>query len=272
MNEIIRNLSIENFQNLKASFDTSKKIFWDEEKNRLVHAGEYGTYREELIKRWLRMYIPKRFDISSGFIINSENKISTQCDIVIYDRDNTPQIESQERQRFFPAETVAIVIEVKSDIKSAAELNNHLKKLSEIKKLREEGKYIKALRRRWDGNIDFKRNSFDNIATILICNKLDFDLTNNRINYDCEPRHKHNTILSLHDGILSYQIGEGHPLIPVPFNKVQNLFDTIVKNNGEEFPDHLSLFLIGLHMLIDFTTILELDMAYYYSNKIFGKT
>lgn len=49
--------------------------------------------------------------------MNSENKISTQCDIIIYDINH-----KTENQKFFPIETVIAVGEIKSDLHSFIEL------------------------------------------------------------------------------------------------------------------------------------------------------
>lgn len=125
MNSIIRNTTIENYLNLKSAFENSKKIFSSQKDGKIFHNGEYGTYREDLVKRFLRLYIPSRLDIGTGFLINAEGDISTQCDIIIYDRYTTPIIESSGNQRFFPIETVAAVGEIKSTVQSMTELSTN---------------------------------------------------------------------------------------------------------------------------------------------------
>jgi hypothetical protein len=53
---------------------------------RLVdHPGEVGSGREEILRRFLRDYLPKRFDVSSGFVFDSEGNISRQLDIIVAD-------------------------------------------------------------------------------------------------------------------------------------------------------------------------------------------
>lgn len=271
MNEIIRNLTIENFLNLKSSYDNSKKIFWDEGKRKLVHPGEYGNYRERLVKRWLRIYTPERFGISSGFLINSDNKISTQCDIIIYDRDKTPQIQATDDQVFFPIETVAIVGEIKSDINSATELNTYLEKLSELKKLREGVKFPTPYFTVTPERYNPTQNSLDNIFTFLICNKINFDLTKNPINYKSELKHKHNLILSLNDGLISYVVKAGSPQIAIPFGLNNPHHHCYVEDDGQELPSFIGLFLCSLHNALISTTLLEIDMAFYLSDNVYEK-
>lgn len=272
MNEIIRNLTIENLLNVKSSFDHSKKIFWDEQKNKLVHPGEYGTYRERLIKNWLRIYIPKKFEIASGFLINSDNKISKQCDIIIYDRDNTPQIQNMNEQLFFPIETVAVVGEVKSDINGVAKLNTHLEKLSEVKKLREGVKFPKPYFRIFQEKYNPALNPFDNVFTFIICNKLNMNLTQNPINYECELRHKHNLVLSLQDGLLTYGPKNEPSNVPFPFGRDEIYYERFIKDDGEELPAHIGIFLSSLHTALISITLLEIDMALYLSDNIFDQS
>ena len=126
MNEITRNLALQNYLNFKRSFDDSKRIYWDEKLKRLKHPGEFGAYREDLVKKWLRIITPEDFGIGSGFVIGPKGAISTQCDIIIYDKQRTPVLENMDNQRFFPVETVCCIGEIKSTINSARELNLHL--------------------------------------------------------------------------------------------------------------------------------------------------
>jgi hypothetical protein len=271
MNEIIRNLTIENFLNLKSAFNNSKKVFWDEGKQKLIHPGEYGSYREELIKRWLRMYVPKKFEISSGFIINSENSISTQCDIIIFDKDNTPQIESFEKQKFFPIENVVAVGEVKSDINSIADINSHLEKMAKVKKLRDEIKYPRTYFHPLPGVYSPSINPYDNLFSFLICNKFNFNTSQNFIKYNAEKNHKHNLVLSLEDGLVNYTSKKGDPNLAVPFYGEEEHSETFLRSDGGELPCHINLFLTSFYTALTLTSLLEIDMTYYLTNKIYDK-
>lgn len=233
MNDVIRNLTIQNFENLKSAFDYSKKIFWNEEKNRLVHPGEFGVYRELLIHNWLRLYIPKKYGISSGFIINSENKISTQCDIIIYDIYHTPQIQTEENQNFFPIETVLAVGEVKSDINTFSDLKKFVEKLSEVKKMRSEVKKPKPYFKPFPGNFDLEKNPYDNVFTFLVCNKFHFDPIGQKFNVNIDKIHRPNLILSLNDGLINYESQIGFPNLSFPFIHKNELMPTFIKNDGK---------------------------------------
>lgn len=269
MNEIIRNLTIENYLNLKAAFANSKKIFWSEEKSKLIHPGEYGSYREELLKRWLRMYIPKNYDISSGFIINHEGLISHQCDIVIYNKNITPHIETIDKQTFFPVETVIAVGEVKSDINSSRELNDYLIKMSSIKRMRLSVEPPRIYQSVFGGEFDIAANPYFNVFTFLICNKFNFRFDVNEINYNgIERIFQHNMILSLEDGLSSYVTKEGTPNLEIPFMPDKELNYYYSASDKKDLPSHIILFLVNLNRAMFFTTQLEIDMTFYLTDKI----
>lgn len=61
----------------------------------------------------LRMYLPERYKVDSGFIIDHEGSLSDQIDIIIYDRHFTPFIFKGENVVFIPAEGVYAAFEVK---------------------------------------------------------------------------------------------------------------------------------------------------------------
>lgn len=273
MNEITRNLTIQNYRNFLNSFKESKTIFWDDKEKRLFHSGEYGIYREELVKKWLRIVVPEKFGISSGFIITDKGSISTQCDIIIYDKDKTPKIENIDSQRFFPIETVSCIGEVKSDINTSSDLNKYLIKLSEIKKLREEVTDPLPYYRGMTGNdLSPKLNPFDNIYSFLICNKFGFNLDLDKIDYgDIEQQYKHNNVLSLEDGVINYRTVGGSTNLNMPFMGGDNLLYNYLKNDDAELPSHILSFLSSLQMALNFTALLNIDIVCYLTDKVYRK-
>ncbi len=86
------------------------------------HPGELGVGREEIIRRFLRAYLPSRFDVSSGFVFDSTGSVSRQIDIVITDRLVCPRFETAGGIKYFPCESVVAVGQIKSALTSAAEL------------------------------------------------------------------------------------------------------------------------------------------------------
>ncbi len=61
----------------------------------------------------LRNYLPERYKVNNGFVVDHEGNISEQIDIIIYDRHFTPFIFRGENVVYIPAEGVYAVFEVK---------------------------------------------------------------------------------------------------------------------------------------------------------------
>jgi len=264
MNPILNNLTEENFQNLLKSYEISYDIFWDEEKKKLVHPAEYGTYREDLFIDFLRLYIPPKYGISTGFIIDKEGNISTQCDIIIYDYYNMPKIQNSQNQRFFLIEMVLGVIEMKSTIQSIGELNSILTKLANFKKIRNFSKLTSVYNRRYSGSVINNHTiPFDNIFTILVCYKFDFDFNKDDIDYkEIEQKYHHNMVLSLIDGLLSYEANNLARNIGIPFMN-ENLSKWFLKSNDSRPPHFVRVFLSQIFLLLHNATTFEIDMGIY---------
>lgn len=85
----------------------------------ITHNGKMGDVVEsQWIEEFLARYLPNRYAVGSGIIIDSKGKTSDQIDVVIYDNQYTPTLLSQGTHRFIPAESVYAVIEVKPTIDS----------------------------------------------------------------------------------------------------------------------------------------------------------
>ena len=87
--------------------------------SQITHKGERGSERETSIKLFLEAYLPKRYAIASGEIVDSQGNTSRQCDLVIFDSQNCPLLLAGKDYRIFPAESVYAVIEVKSVLDTA---------------------------------------------------------------------------------------------------------------------------------------------------------
>ncbi len=101
------------------------------------HMGERGSEREAVLKSFLSAYLPTRYGISSGEIVDYEGNTSHQCDLIIYDHYNCPLLLAGRDVRIFPAESVLAVIEVKS-VLSAREIEDSIVKIRDLKNLTRE--------------------------------------------------------------------------------------------------------------------------------------
>ena len=192
------NRKIENFVNIFSG--DSSKIFKDES-DRLIHPGEFGMYRERICKEILRLILQKDVEISDGFIITSNNKISTQCDIIVYNAGTMPLVTNDIAQ-MFPIEEVRAIGEIKSNL-NKNQFKEALVKLAKNKELYEEREASVAKKK-------YKFKTYDTIPTFLICNKLDFKYNNidfkDDIYGDIPRKYWHNVILSVDDAFISYYL------------------------------------------------------------------
>ena len=82
----------------------------------ITHDGAMGDVNEKHFIEVLRKYLPNRYAVDSGIVIDSNGATSDQIDIIIYDPQYTPTLLDQHDDRFIPAESVYAVFEVKPTI------------------------------------------------------------------------------------------------------------------------------------------------------------
>lgn len=212
MNKVYKALLHSKIEKFIYDLQFSKRIFEDiGKKNKLLHPAEYGSYKEKICDDMIKFYIPNKFRTGTGFLINSDNKTSTQCDVLIYDYNHTPLIEDIPNTTFFPVETVASIGEIKSTL-TVRDLSTALIKLATNKKIKQlNQKNIFCIN---NSNQVFNPaiNPYDTIFSFLICDKIEsFDKQNIFQKIDAaytaeniEYEYRHNVILSIQDGVLTY--------------------------------------------------------------------
>lgn len=82
----------------------------------ISHAGTQRTVNEEHWIDVFRSYLPKRYEVATGFVIDSRGSRSQQIDLVVYDKHFTPTLLDQKNHRYIPAEAVYAVFESKPHI------------------------------------------------------------------------------------------------------------------------------------------------------------
>lgn len=85
----------------------------------ISHAGTMGSVNEEHWLGLLRSYLPNRYEVATGIIIDSKGNRSDQIDVVIFDRHFTPTLLDQKNHRYIPAEAVYAIFECKPEINKA---------------------------------------------------------------------------------------------------------------------------------------------------------
>lgn len=77
-----------------------------------------GDEVENLIREKISLFLPEKYMVKQGHIINSEGKVSNQLDIIIFDRLNTPKFfESQDETVVYPIESVLAIGEIKKTLR-----------------------------------------------------------------------------------------------------------------------------------------------------------
>lgn len=212
-NSII-NRKIDNFVNM---FSKDSNSIFKASNDRLIHPGEFGMYREGCCKEILRLLLKKDVCIGDGFIISSNDRVSTQCDIVAYNFDLAPLMEN-DIAKIFPVEEVKCIGEIKSNL-NKSQLKEALLKLAKVKQFQE---YRKGLLRKQL----YKNEVYSDLVSFLICNKITgIDL--NKINFkeiygDIPRKYWHNALLSLENGAILYSLG----------------FSGLSKENRKSMEDH----------------------------------
>jgi len=253
---------------VQSFMNTSRLVFFEEKTNKLIHPGEFGTYREKTVKEFLRFIIPQSFDIGNGFVISSTDEVSTQCDIIVFDSAITPLIQSNELQTFFPVETVVGIGEIKSKM-SKVELRNAINKLAKTKQIKSNVPNPN-IHKGLNDIFNPKEVMYDCIFTFIVCEKFDFNLQNIETEIDSmydeevEYCHRHNLILSIEDGLLLYNLQKGSQNMvfyaPIFDGQIPNKF---IKFDTEKKYHHFKTFAMALFDGISQATVLYPEIVQY---------
>ncbi|HWQ53184.1 MAG TPA: DUF6602 domain-containing protein [Bryobacteraceae bacterium] len=96
--------------------------------------GDRGSFRESIIKQFLRPFLPECYGLSSGEVFSCNGEQSAQVDIILYDAIFSTILFRNGPCQLFPAESVYGSIEVKSNL-SLAELRFACGNIASIKRL-----------------------------------------------------------------------------------------------------------------------------------------
>ena len=135
------NQLIINKKNLLACYD----IALIRSKTHKIHTS-HGNVVEAEFRKWLSNFLPKKFGITSGYIISQCMNVKMDkllhYDVIIYDALECPVFDVEDNQdeshqgyrRVIPAEYICMVIEVKSTLshKTITDANNKLKELEPL--------------------------------------------------------------------------------------------------------------------------------------------
>ncbi|MCG2786514.1 MAG: hypothetical protein L6461_15590 [Anaerolineae bacterium] len=103
--------------------------------NLIHHPGELGTGREEIVRDFLRKYLPKKFDVATGFVFDIHGNTSKQVDVIVYEVSTNPVFEVSGGKKLFPCESVVCVGEIKSVLTSKQDIQKAFENLRSVKEL-----------------------------------------------------------------------------------------------------------------------------------------
>lgn len=266
-NNIFEAMFEQNIEKFVNDFNmSSRKIYThnDDKTRKLIHPGEFGTYREEICRNLLLNFIPGYLDIGNGFVMSSEGFISNQSDIIIFDKENAPLIRNLNYQRFFSIENIAAVGEIKSKL-SKKKFIDALTYLSAIKRARINIKepYIKFSHDPGREKYDALLYPTDQIVTFIICEKLNFNIkTFNFDDFykDDKLSTRIDMILSLEDGLLAYENDAGQML---PYSNIPNKNFYLYKETNKSIFFPIKLFLINIFTATKCCTRLSSEIGHY---------
>lgn len=84
--------------------------------NLIVHPGEKGRANEVAMAQILEAFLPARWEVGTGLLIDSRGNYSKQMDIVVHERSDQPAAFAQTTQMLFPVESVVACIEIKTTV------------------------------------------------------------------------------------------------------------------------------------------------------------
>jgi hypothetical protein len=100
----------------------------------LTHPGQKGDAFEDVFRGFLREYLPKSLDISTGTLVDTSGAYSRQLDIIISDAAKTPILFKSGEIRVIPVECAYAVIEVKARL-DAKEINRIFENMYSVRRL-----------------------------------------------------------------------------------------------------------------------------------------
>ncbi|MFC1334836.1 MAG: hypothetical protein G8D91_09165 [gamma proteobacterium symbiont of Clathrolucina costata] len=93
---------------LTAGLNVSRRV--------IDHPGATGDGTEAKWLKVLQDHLPTRYQAEKAFVVDSEGTQSEQIDIVIYDRQYTPELYNVDGQKVIPAEGLYAALEVKQTL------------------------------------------------------------------------------------------------------------------------------------------------------------
>lgn len=123
-----------NIKKLFTALDDEMRLKLSSKIDQVFHPTSKGDESELNWIGLLKNYLPERYTVDGGFVVDYKGNISEQIDIIIYDRHFTPFIFRGENVVYIPAEGVYAIFEAKPHF-DRKNYNYALKKFNSVKVL-----------------------------------------------------------------------------------------------------------------------------------------
>lgn len=98
-------------EEMEAALSANRKI--------MPHEGEKGAAAELRWREMLSSYLPRRYSVTNGFVVDHQDGVSEQIDIIIHDAQYNPFLFQAGTSSFVPAESVYAIFDAKQEISKA---------------------------------------------------------------------------------------------------------------------------------------------------------
>ena len=100
----------------------------------ISHSTTLGDASELNWIELFKKYLPTRYSVDKGQVLDSQGHQSEQIDVVIYDRHYSPFFFNENNIRYFPAESVYAIFEIKQEL-SKGHIEYAGKKIASVRNL-----------------------------------------------------------------------------------------------------------------------------------------
>lgn len=214
---------------------------------RLTHSSEKGKEAEEILKNFLKKYLPKKYEVTTGFV-HTDMGTSNQSDILLYDSSNYAPLYSGYANKIIHMSSLRAVIECTMRVNK--------------KKIEEDNKKIENLKALYKKDIEIQESFSRAPLAILFAYKSEGNILQNLSSL----KEKYFDIVFCADGQL-YILN--HDTDEYTNNLVDNLFsgETL---HGYTFTKQQHAFSFFYSYLIDYLTeitseVNKYKMVYEYS-------
>lgn len=237
--------------NLKA---TAKKLKIDykEITSKINHNGEKGSAREEVLKKYLSDFLPLKFTVGNGLIIDSNEKQSSQQDFIIYDAFESPLMLKMQSLQVVPIESVYCGIEVKSRL-TKRELQKCINNIKSVRSLEKCCLNNSAIR------YENANNTIGFVFAYSSDSKLDTIYQNLvELNKDILPEHQISCICILDKGLILNVSKSGMNQLELYPNN-----DSVLACSENKLENNLYLFYLLLLQHLNYMKLLPPDLIRY---------